>query len=781
MKKIINYLCYVIIIALMISCNSNVVVECGDLPAMPIKAIYENSLEYAWSQKKVLESKLLSDMEMMGTWEHKGTFGTLTLSDEKPFKGKYALLLESPTKEKPVVVPSRPFASAVLKADNEDWTQWNRITFRIFPDLPGFNVVSIHMRLFNEGEEKVPDSYDRNGKNYQILENQKWNQVYWEIAHLGREKVTGIEIRYRLQGNDFGATETVRFFIDEVYIEKVDADHYEGWDVSPGEIAYNHAGYTKGFPKVAFTSENVGRKFNVIDMASGKTVKEGIVTAPTTPIGTFQLMDFSDVNTEGTYVLEVGELKTKPFVIGSFSQIYRSSIIKTINHFYTQRCGFAIPGVHPACHLDFMCVHEGLSIPIHGGWHDAGDLSQGVVNTAEAAYAMMMLAGKVKKTDPVLYDRLMEEAEWGLGWVLRTRFENGYRAVWNVKDMRTDGIIGNDDDLNVSARKDSHANLIAALTEACAAMALKDRNPQIAAYALKCAVEDYGYGTETEPVRVNAQPQRMNRMSIQTAGAALNVALALYEATADDTYKKAAIEHAGYLIKCQQQDDLDAGVPLKGFFYRTPEKEVIYHYSHNSFEQNFVVGLVKLSQMFPSEASEWKKAIRLYGDFHKQICAYTAPYYMLPAGIYDVTQARDEVDAEQIRSGVKLNDRYYLKRFPVWGAFRGNSGTTLSQAKGLADIANLLQDKDLLDIVYRALDWHLGANPFAQSLMYGEGYRFAAQYSAMSGNLVGGLPVGIQTHFNRDEPYWPAENCYNWKEIWVHPSTRWLMLVSDFF
>jgi len=78
------------------------------------------------------------------------------------------------------------------------------------------------------------------------------------------------------------------------------------------------------------------------------------------------------------------------------------------------------------------------------------------------------------------------------------------------------------------------------------------------------------------------------------------------------------------------------------------------------------------------------------------------------------------------------------------------------------------------------VDWHLGINPFTQSLIYGEGYMFAGQYSTMSGNLVGGMPVGVQTHFNNDEPFWPAENCHNWKEIWVFPSMRWFMLMSDF-
>jgi len=773
MARIINRIVWSIVIIMAFSCKPSIMAESGDLPPLPIKAVYENSLEYLWSQKIVHESKLLSDMETMGAWEHRGEFGSLTLSDEKTYKGKYALLLESPTREKPVVRPNRPNADAFYKANNEDWTNWNRVSFWIYPDLPGFNVVSIQMKLLNDGEEKVPDSYGRNGLNFQILENQKWNRVYWEIAHLGREKVTGIEIRYRLQGHDFGATETVRFYIDEVYLEKVNADHFEGWNVQSGEIAYNHSGYTKGYPKIAFTSEAVGKKFTLKDQVSGKVIKDGVVNEKITPLGTFQIMDFSDVNTEGLYVLEAGKLKTKPFTIGTFSDVYRSSIIKTINHFYTQRCGFAVPGVHPACHLDFMCEHDGKSVPISGGWHDAGDLSQGIVNTAEATYSMMMLAEKLKKTDPVLSDRLLEEAEWGLSWVLRTRFENGFRSVWNVKDMRTDGIIGSDDDLNTTARKDSHANLISATTEAFAAIALKKRNPIIAAHALKCAIEDYKFGLEIDP-------NSRSRMSIQIAGAALNAALTIYEATSDEAYKKSAIEHANYLLSCQQQENLAADVPMKGFFCRSPEKEDIIHNAHTSFEQNYVVGLVRLSQLFPSEATEWKKAIRLYADFYKEICNHTAPYYMIPAGIYDISKARNEVDAEQIRNGVKLSERYYMKRFPVWGDFRGNSGTTLSQAKGLATVANYLQDNALLEIAYRAFDWHLGINPFTQSLMYGEGYRFAAQYSAMSGNLVGGLPVGVQTHINRDEPYWPAENCFNWKEIWVHPSTRWLMLASDF-
>ena len=772
MEKIIHHTGLAFVIAMTFSCISDKKPVRDDLPSMPMTAIYEHSMEQVWSQKEIHRSKVLSDMETMDNWKHQGNYGTLTLSDEKPYKGKYALLLESPTKGSSTPRIGRPWgdAKAFMKVNDEDWTDWNRIAFWIYPDMPGHHVIPVKIYFHNDGEDKTPSPYTPNGVSYPVVENLKWNRVYLEIAHLGRDKVTGITIGYDLKGNEIGASETARFFIDELCLEKVHADHFEGWDVAQGEIAYNHAGYAKGFPKTAFTSEIVASQFFVKDFYSGKTVKKGVVTSQNTPVGEFQMMDFSDVNQDGMYVLEVGKLKTKPFTIGSFAQVYRSSIIKTINFFYTERCGFAIPGIHDVCHLDWVSTHEGLSLPIHGGWHDAGDMSQGLINTAEAAYSMMTLAGKLEKNDPALSVRLLEEAEWGVSWALRTRFENGFRNVWSTKDVWTDGVIGNDDDYNDEAVNQPHANLIAAVTEAVAAKAFKAKNPYLSDHALKCAVEDYGFGVDALPAR----------MTVELAGAALNAALAIYEVTLDEAYKKRAVEHADYLIRSQQQENLSADVPLKGFFYRNPEKEVIYHNGVRAHEQDIVVGLVRLSQLFPSEAAEWKKALRLYADFYKAVCAYTAPYYMVPAGLYDITKARNEMETEQISSGVRLNERYFMKRFPVWRDFRGNSGTSLTQAKGLAAVAYFLQDKELQDMVYRTFDWHLGINPFAQSLMYGEGYRFAPLFSRASGNLVGGLPVGVQTHLNRDEPYWPMEISYTWKEIYVHPSSRWLMLASDF-
>jgi hypothetical protein len=126
-----------------------------------------------------------------------------------------------------------------------------------------------------------------------------------------------------------------------------------------------------------------------------------------------------------------------------------------------------------------------------------------------------------------------------------------------------------------------------------------------------------------------------------------------------------------------------------------------------------------------------------------------------------------------------MGDGYYLKAFPVWFARRGNYGPLLSQAKALATAAHLRGDWAAAELAQKQLQWIVGRNPFVQSTMYGEGYDWTQQYSVSTGDIVGALPVGIQTRGNSDLPYWPAQNCYVYKEVWVHSTGRWLWLMQD--
>ena len=134
------------------------------------------------------------------------------------------------------------------------------------------------------------------------------------------------------------------------------------------------------------------------------------------------------------------------------------------------------------------------------------------------------------------------------------------------------------------------------------------------------------------------------------------------------------------------------------------------------------------------------------------------PYAVLPAGVYRESEARllpesknwtplraadRHAYVEEVKRGVPLGGDHYLRRFPVWFDFRGNSSVLLSEAKALSAAARLRSDLSGEDLAQKQAQWLVGRNPFAASLMYGEGYDWTPLYSVRSGQMVGALPVGI--------------------------------------
>jgi hypothetical protein len=120
-----------------------------------------------------------------------------------------------------------------------------------------------------------------------------------------------------------------------------------------------------------------------------------------------------------------------------------------------------------------------------------------------------------------------------------------------------------------------------------------------------------------------------------------------------------------------------------------------------------------------------------------------------------------------------------LRRFPVWFDFRGNSSVLLSQAKALSAAAELRHDLDAEELAQKQAQWFVGRNPFSSSLMYGEGYDWTPLYSVRSGQMVGALPVGIETKGYDDAPYWPTQICWTYKEVWTAPVGQWIWLMED--
>jgi hypothetical protein len=429
-----------------------------------------------------------------------------------------------------------------------------------------------------------------------------------------------------------------------------------------------------------------------------------------------------------------------------------------------------VRGIHDICHQDWRVEHNGKTLPINGGWHDAGDLSQGLVNTSEAAWSMLRLADSANKTDPALADRFRKEARWGVEWLLKTRFGDGFRISWATMDFWTDGIAGNVDDVVVKAGKPPFDNFLAAAAEAAAARAYKSVDPEFASACLAAAKEDFEFATAD-----------LRNPGIEVASAATQAAVELYRATGAEQFARSAREFADVLLGSQETGKPAWDIPLSGFFYTSPRKDRVLHYNHRSHEQGPVVALADLCDAFPCtpETKPWRECVRRYGDYLLAASRITAPYHMCPAGIYRLADTNDPNQQKQVREGHRLAEGVYLRRFPVWGDFRGNLGVLLSQANAAAVAGRLLGSRELKRLAHEQLEWTLGRNPFCQSLMYGVGYHYAPQYTAMSGDITGSLPVGIQSRLHEDVPYWPTSNCYNYAEVWVVSTHRFFSTVAE--
>src|ERR1700757_5290954 len=164
---------------------------------------------------------------------------------------------------------------------------------------------------------------------------------------------------------------------------------------------------------------------------------------------------------------------------------------------YSERCGTDIPGIHGRCHQDIYTVHDDKRIVVNGGYHDAGDLSA-TGNTPGMVYALLSLGDNLKRHggNVALSNHLLQEARWGLNWVLKTRFGDGYRSTGQLVSYWTDGIMGDGDDRFGQAVNDPEWNFRVSAVEALASRVLKDSDPELANRALVIAQEDWRYGVE---------------------------------------------------------------------------------------------------------------------------------------------------------------------------------------------------------------------------------------------------------------------------------------------
>jgi hypothetical protein len=184
----------------------------------------------------------------------------------------------------------------------------------------------------------------------------------------------------------------------------------------------------------------------------------------------FWRADFSSLHQTGSYCAiaqaEDARGESFSFRIGP-GVLMKETGQSAVDFFFIQRCGFAVPGWHAACHLDDAKLHDGTHIDVTGGWHSAGDYNKLMYENGDGGVVFGLLSA-LKNAPDIFASRdsdrdglpdILDEARWGAQFVAKMQISEsgGLRnhvsqgpgrawSKWSAPDVHTDNIIGTDDD-----------------------------------------------------------------------------------------------------------------------------------------------------------------------------------------------------------------------------------------------------------------------------------------------------------------------------------------------
>jgi len=212
-------------------------------------------------------------------------------------------------------------------------------------------------------------------------------------------------------------------------------------------IRVNQVGYRPAGPKtaIAFADGELPADFKVLNAATHKVVFSGTAKLRDEKWGKFArhyVLDFSPLRDDGEYIVQLGDVESHRFAITD--DAYRELPDQLLEFMRQQRCGYN-PWVGEVCHsFDGRTADgplpAGSYVDARGGWHDAGDQLKYLLTSSNAT-AQMLLAYKLavdsateKNSPPLAFTDafnelgqprpngipdLLDEARWGLDWMLR--------------------------------------------------------------------------------------------------------------------------------------------------------------------------------------------------------------------------------------------------------------------------------------------------------------------------------------------------------------------------
>lgn len=220
----------------------------------------------------------------------------------------------------------------------------------------------------------------------------------------------------------------------------VDDLEFDGFGTTPVEIITSQVGFSLHGAKKAFVRTNIAGCKGTFTLKDGdnELLNGKLIYVGQGEFGrNIFCADFSRIEKSGNYRIQVdiGKQRSISPEFAISENLFRDLAEKSRSMMFFQRCGFEVPGVHKACHLDDGQIRsqanlaEGGKIIGHvdmsGGWHDAGDYDKYLATEMLPIIALGRLGRRFNCS------KLLDEAAWGAKHQLKAILPDG-RMYYNV-------------------------------------------------------------------------------------------------------------------------------------------------------------------------------------------------------------------------------------------------------------------------------------------------------------------------------------------------------------
>lgn len=483
-------------------------------------------------------------------------------------------------------------------------------------------------------------------------------------------------------------------------------------------------------------------------------------------LGDCLVADFSTLTREAMYQITVDGERSVPFFVRP--DVWRRTLPKAVSYHAAQRCGVAVPNVHPVCHLDDARRRDnGEYIDMTGGWHDAGDLRKWMTATMTNAFGLLYLArhlGDQWDAAGSGLQVLLDEVRWGNRYFLKMQDTDGrvFADVAgglngdNSDNHWTDNKIGTSDDRYINPVKNAAAQPMFTALQAIVAQEFQGTDP--------------GYGQQCLAAGVRCWTANNRTGNVRELGWWLIAALELSRATKDPKYADEAARLANELVGLQESGFVASQRKVRGFWRmsatdKNPYVEAVYSAIP-------AIAVLQAADELPKhpDARRWRDAVKMYIDEYVTPLTERSAYRIMPFGVF---YGSPTPELYRPLAG-ELTYRYFMPvRKQFW--WLGMTAHLELHTVLLARAATAFSNPSYRDLAYRQMEWVMGANPFAACLMTGEGMRNIYPHTRYVGLLIGGIVNGIAGN-TKDEPVLDTEYGNDWRtaEYWS-PHNAWYL------